>query len=108
MTILSVVQQVQRSSSSKLGIFTATSCGRARLLSTAPSERAVQCFYLCSRCAILFCDGLCLHCGYFAVGQKMSSSANSALNVLILGHSHIYWLVEHVRTGNSTGLFTDF
>ena len=38
----------------------------------------------------------------------MSSSANSALNVLILGHSHIYWLVEHVRTGNLTGLFTDF
>ena len=65
-------------------------------------------FFPFSDCAILFCDGVCLHCGYFAVDQKMSSSANSALNLLILGHSHIYWLGEHVRTGNPTGLFTDF
>ena len=38
----------------------------------------------------------------------MSSSANSPLKVLILGHSHIYWLGEHARTGNPAGLFTDF
>ena len=38
----------------------------------------------------------------------MSSSANSHLKVLILGHSHIYWLGEHARTGNPAGQFTDF